>query len=194
MKYFNLRLLFLTFTLLTTSIEANELNERPVRGEEKAEVKIQMYGDFQCPFTRRGHELIKELLTEITVDFSITFHHFPLEFHEHAFLAHKYATCSIPAGKFWDMHDALFGLVADKFNPKNIELAAKKLGLLTPTFSKCLSSKEVSEVIENDLKEAKKLKISGAPTFIIQGPKGAKVVPGAYPLAELKKFIQDVQY
>ncbi len=193
MKYAIISFL-IAFSMTPLLLKANDINVRPVRGEEKAEVKIEMYGDFQCPFTRRGHALIKELLSDITVDFSLTFHHFPLEFHEHAFLAHKYAICAIPSGKFWEMHDALFELTADKFNPKNIESAAKKIGLLSPQFSQCLISKEVSEVIDNDLKQAKKLKITGAPTFIIQGPKGAKVVPGAYPIAELKKYIQDVQY
>ena len=186
--------LFLTFIAFGYSLKANELNQRPFKGEEKAEVKIEMYGDYQCPFSKRSDKLIKELLNDITVDFSITFHHFPLKFHEHAFLAHQYAICAITSGKFWEMHSALFEIVADKFNPKNIELAAKKIGLLSPDFSKCLISKEVSDLIESDLQEAKKLKISSAPTFIIQGPKGTKVVPGSYSLAEMKKFIQDVNY
>lgn len=185
---------FVLAFLMALSLKAlaESIETIPERGELKSLVKIEMYGDYQCPFTRRGNKTMDEMLGDIRNDFSLTFRHHPLEFHEQARYAHKSAICAKEQGKFWEAHDEIFKLTGSDFTTINIDKIVGKIGLSKKQFMSCMNSKEVDAVIERDLKEANKLKINGTPSFVITGPKGTKILHGAYPAEDIKQAISEV--
>lgn len=188
MKTFFLALLMaLSLKALAESIETV-----PERGELKSEVKIEMYGDYQCPYTQRGNASMDKMLGDIRNDFSLSFRHHPLDYHEQARYAHKSAICAKEQGRFWEMHDELFKLSGAAFTTLNIDKITRNLGLSNKQFATCMNSKEAENIIARDLKEANRLKIDSTPTFIITGPKGSKVLKGAYPIEDIKKAIREV--
>ncbi|QDK42476.1 hypothetical protein DOM21_13670 [Bacteriovorax stolpii] len=177
---------------LSLKVVAESIDTIPERGELGSQVKVVMYGDYQCPFSARGNKTINEMSADIRNDFSFSMRHFPLEFHEHARYAHKGSICAKEQGKFWEMHDALFNIKYGSFNPKTIDGLVTKLDLNLPAFKKCMTSKEAEAILNRDMEEAKKLKISATPTFVIIGPKGQKILAGAYPAEEFKKAMKEV--
>lgn len=188
------KLFFLSLVMaMSVKVIAESIDNIPERGEVGSLVKIEMYGDYQCPFTQRANTTINELLKDIRNDFSFSMRHFPLDFHEHARYAHKTSICAQEQGKFWDMHDALFKIKYGSFKPKTIDGLVEKLDLNLKEFKKCMISKDAEAILNRDLTEAKKLGIMGTPYFIITGPKGKKILNGAYPLDDFKKAIVEVR-
>ena len=49
------------------------------------------------------------------------------------------------------------------------------------------------KTIERDIEEAKELKIQGTPYFIITGPRGTKILSGAYPRESFIEAINSVR-
>ena len=78
-------------------------------GPAGARVTLVLYGDYECPFTRGTHDVIRLLLRRGEIAFRYVFRHFPLaELHPHAVNAARAAEAAAHAGSFWPMHDALF--------------------------------------------------------------------------------------
>lgn len=187
------KLFFVSFLMaLSVKVIADPIDKIPERGELGSQVKIVMYGDYQCPFTARANQTIKDLASDIKNDFSFSMRHLPLDFHEHARYAHKSAICALEQGQFWEMHDALFKIQYGHFNPKTIDRLTEKLGLNIPEFKKCMISKEAEAILNRDMAEAKKLKVESTPRFFIIGPKGQRELAGAYPAEEFQKAMKEV--
>src|SRR5678815_268034 len=78
-------------------------------GNVKADITLVEYGDFQCPYCRRAHPLVKRLLKEKGEVLHFVFRNFPLrEIHPHAYISAVTAEAAGKQGKFWQMHDLIF--------------------------------------------------------------------------------------
>ncbi|HET6583211.1 MAG TPA: thioredoxin domain-containing protein, partial [Nannocystaceae bacterium] len=84
--------------------------DAPMLGPENALVTIIVFSDFQCPFCARVQPTLAELRKQHPDDLRIVFRHMPLTMHPHARAAAKAAIAADRQGKFWRMHDFLFGL------------------------------------------------------------------------------------
>lgn len=119
---------------------------------------------------------------------------FPLEsLHKLAFKAAEAASCAGEQGKYWEMHDRLFG------NQKNLEpwtAHAEAVGIDVARFEECLNSGRPDTEIRKDMAEGQKAGVSGTPTFFLAytDPKSSKVktaarLTGAQPYAAFKATI-----
>ena len=179
-------LLILIFVLAITSKSYAELSPR---GNPNSLVQVIMTGDYQCPFTKRGYETINELLKDDQAAFYLTYKNMPLDFHDYALKAARIAICSDEQNKFWETSDELFKLQDKKmFNEEGF----KTLSLDKKILEDCLTNNRYQSAIDEDKKYIEKNKIIGTPHFKIIGPRGTKVLPGAYPKEELKKAILEV--
>ncbi|MEV0149795.1 MULTISPECIES: Na+/H+ antiporter NhaA [unclassified Nonomuraea] len=80
-----------------------------VRGPADAKVTIVEYGDFECPYCGRLEPILDELLSRHP-DVRVVFRHFPLRtLHPRAMSAALVSEAAAREGKFWEMHDVLFG-------------------------------------------------------------------------------------
>lgn len=158
----------------------------PARGPENAPVTIVEFSDFQCPFCSRAVGTVEEVMKAYPDKVRLVFRQFPLEFHKQAPKAAEAALCANDQGKFWQMHDKLFG------NQKALEVPAlkgyaKELGLDTAKFDKCLDSGEKAAVVKADQADGQKLGVNGTPAFFINGI----LLSGAQPFDEFKSIIDD---
>ena len=89
-------------------------------------------------------------------------------------------------GKFWEMHDKLFGNQQALDRP-SIEKYAGEIGLNMAKFRQALDSGAFKERVKKDSEEGTKAGANGTPTFFING---AKLV-GAQPVDSFKKLIDE---
>ncbi|MCL4243997.1 MAG: thioredoxin domain-containing protein [Candidatus Dadabacteria bacterium] len=158
------------------------LEDVPYKGNKDAEVVVVEYSDFQCPFCKRGKDMLPDILKSYDGKIKISFKQLPLRNHNWAMPAAVASVCAYQQGndKFWAMHDKLFD------NQKQITLEnseqkfkeyAKEIGLDTKKFDACVASPEVKAQVEKDVAEATAIGVQSTPTFVVNG----MIVPGANP-------------
>jgi len=92
------------------------------------------------------------------------FRHFPLSIHPMAKPAAIAAQCASEQGKFWEFYTALFQV--SKLDDTAIQSAVRSTRIDRSTWSKCLTGTAVGAV-QNDLEEAKRLRLRATPAFVI---------------------------
>lgn len=145
-----------------------------VEGQGKTGVRLVEYGDYQCPACEQYYQPVKEAVAKYSKDIYFQFRNFPLtNLHPNAFAAARAAEAAGLQDKYWGMHDLLYqnqNAWAQSSNPMN-EFAdyAKQLDLNVDQFKNDFKSVEVNDAINADMAEGSKLKITGTPTFFIDG-------------------------
>lgn len=163
-------------------MEKISLENVPTKGAEDAPVTIVEYSDFQCPFCKRGKDMLPDLLKEYDGKVKISYKQLPLQNHNWAKPAAIASLCAYEQGndKFWAFHDTLFDNQKDitlENSTEKFNAFAKEVGLDTKKFDACLDSPEVKAAVEKDMKEAVAIGVQSTPTFVIEG----MIVPGANP-------------
>jgi protein-disulfide isomerase len=177
---------------LVATTQARAANFVP-RGPKEAPVTIVMFGDFECPFTQRGVQIVADLVKEMPKDLKVVFRNYPLSFHPNARTAAQAAVCAEKQNKFWEMHDGLFAVPRGGLSPEAIFAVAKQAGLDMTAYAACMTSEETDKEVERDIQEGNLLGVMGTPNYVLVGPKGLKKVNGAYPASEMKSYIKEVQ-
>jgi protein-disulfide isomerase len=116
----------------------------------------------------------------------LVFKHLPLAMHAKAPAAHAAAEAAARQGKFWEMHDRIFGNQAEMSPEKYAEYAAQ-IGLDVARFKKDVESAEVKAKIDRDAQEAAALGVTGTPAFFVNG----RYLSGAQPFPAFKQLIDE---
>lgn len=143
-------------------------------GPSDAKVTIVEFGDYQCPACGVYHPIVKQLLQDYSGKVSLTFRHFPLPQHQNALPAAIAAEAAGKQGKFWDMHDMLYGHQSEWETATTNGVFtdyAKRLGLDEAQFTQDLTSPELKDRVMRDAKAGQVLGISSTPTFFVNGKK-----------------------
>jgi protein-disulfide isomerase len=160
-------------------------DNRAAVGPKDAPVTIVEYSDFQCPFCKRGHSTMDQVLKEYNGKVRLVFKDFPIDrIHPLAMPSAKmYEAIALQdvdkATKFKDM---VFNQ-QDELNQKGekfLEEAAKKVGANVAKAKKDADGEEVTKRIAADRAEAEKFGFSGTPGYLINGIS----LKGAYPYDE----------
>ncbi|HEX4965641.1 MAG TPA: thioredoxin domain-containing protein [Thermoanaerobaculia bacterium] len=158
----------------------------PAEGPASAPVTIVEFSDFQCPFCSRLTPTLKQVKDKYGDKVRIVFRQFPLPMHQNAQKAAEAALCANDQGKFWQLHDAMFGnqsaLGVDQLKAK-----AAELGLKADDFNKCLDSGAKVAAVEADKKAGSEAGVNGTPAMFING----RFISGAVPLENLTSVIDD---
>ena len=156
----------------------------PSKGPEKAPVTIIEFSDFECPYCSRAAKTIEQLFNNNAGRIRLVFRSFPLGFHQNAKKAAEAGLCANEQGKFWQMHDAMFGdqenLTVDALKAK-----AASVGLDAAAFATCLDSGKFAGQVEADMKAGAEAGVEGTPAFIING----QLVSGARSLEEFQMAV-----
>jgi len=146
-------------------------------GEPDAPVKIQEYGDLQCPFCKANAEEVTPPVIETAVrngEASITFNNFVI-IGPQSVPAGEAAIAAGAQGKAWNFIELFYrnqgeensGYVTEAF----IESIGKKSGIPDlARWNKERKSHKYKKQIEAESKEAAKLGFEGTPSFAIEGP------------------------
>jgi len=171
-----------------------------IRGNPDAPVKIVEYSDFECPFCKRFHETMKQVMDEYGKDGQVAwvYRHFPLD-QLHPVKARKEAVateCAAELGgndAFWKYADRFFELTPSN-NQTNIDTVlpqiAKEIGLDDAKFASCLASKKYDAHIEENVQNAVATGGNGTPWSIVVGKNGKQYpLSGAQPYTSVKQLI-----
>lgn len=171
-----------------------------IRGNPNAPVKIVEYSDFECPFCKRFHDTMKQVMDEYGKDGKVAwiYRHFPLD-QLHPVKARKEAVateCAAELGgndAFWKYADRFFELTPSN-NQTNIDTVlpqiAKEIGLDEAKFASCLASTKYDKHIEEEVQNAQATGGNGTPWSIVVGKNGKQYpLSGAQPLEAVKQLI-----
>jgi len=172
-----------------------------IRGNPNASVKIVEYSDMECPFCKRFHSTMQQVMNEYGKNGKVAwvYRHFPLD-QLHPVKARAEAVAAECAGElgesdaFWKYTDRFFELTPSN-NQTNIATAlpqiAREIGLNETKFNSCLTSKKYDKHIQDDLDNATATGGNGTPWSIIITASGKKYpLSGAQPYETVKQLIE----
>ena len=143
-------------------------------GPANAAVKIEEFGDFECPPCGLFHPILKQMYQEFGDKVQITFREFPLvPPHQHAVAAASAAEAAGLQGKFWEMHGMIFEHQKEwkvAFDARPIfEGYAKEIGLDVERYKRDVQSDRVEQRIFLDGKRGHSLGVNSTPTVFLNG-------------------------
>ena len=97
----------------------------PIKGRKEAPVTIVEFSDYQCPYCSKLQPTLNQVLAAYPKDVKLVFKDFPLSFHQQAKNAAKAARAAGEQGKYWEMHDLIFGNFNQLSDNSYKEFAAK---------------------------------------------------------------------
>jgi protein-disulfide isomerase len=157
----------------------------PARGPADAPVTIVEFADFQCPFCVRAEETLERLRHEYPGQIRFVWRDLPLPFHPEARPAAIAARAAGAQGKFWAMHDRLYGASTGPLGRERYERDAAQLGLDLGRFRAALDAETGKAGIDADALAATKAGATGTPTFYVNG----KRLVGAQPYESWKPLV-----
>jgi protein-disulfide isomerase len=163
-----------------------DLRDAPVAGRKDAPVTVVVYSDFECPFSARASTTIAELQKKYGDKVRVAFKEHPLPIHTQARPAARAALAADEQGRFWPMHDAMFGK-ACAVDQGSFDACAERAGLDMARYHAALTDPRLDARIDADLAEGHALGVAGTPTYFIDGRR----VIGAQPLEDLSAVIDD---
>ncbi len=165
---------------------------RITKGSSDAPITIVEYSDFECPFCARGANTVTDLMKKYPGKVRFIYKHLPLSFHPNAMLSAQYyeAIAVQSPEKAMKFHDQIFAQQSKlKKGEAFLTKLAKDLKVDLIKLKKDINSDQVMNIINTDIKEAKKFGMSGTPGFIINGIP----VRGAYPASYFDEIIKKLQ-
>lgn len=171
-----------------------------IRGNPSAPVKIVEYSDMECPFCKRFHSTMQQVMDEYGKDGKVAwvYRHFPLDsIHSQARTEAVATECANELGgsdAFWKYTDRFFELTPSN-NQTNIATVlpqiAREIGLDEAKFNSCFTSKKYDEHIQDDLDNATATGGNGTPWSIVVTASGKKYpLSGAQPYEAVKQLIE----
>lgn len=171
------------------------------KGNKDAKVSLIQYSDLICPSCSY---LSTQIMPTIEKEFIDT-GKVKFEFRPMAFIADGStqagmgAFCAVEQNKFWDYHDAVYSVVADKtlrqnLDPKtqvildaaSVEQIAASVGVDTVKFNDCIDTKTHLSDITSATTTAQRHGVSGTPYLLING----QHYQGDITLASIEAYIK----
>lgn len=182
--------------------EQKEITVKPISGADhvlgdaSADIVVIEYSDLECPFCKRFHNTMHQVVTAYNGKVAWAYRHFPLDqLHSKARKEAEATECAAELGgneKFWAYIDRLM-----EVTPANNGLDAAELpkiaayvGLDKAKFSTCLESGKYAAAIQTSVQDAMAAGAQGTPYSVVITKSGKKsVIPGALPLEQVKGII-----
>lgn len=164
-----------------------------IRGNKNAKLSLVEYSDYECPFCKRFHPTMQELLKTYENKIRWVYRHYPLSFHANAKIEAEASECVAELGgndKFWEFTDKIFerteangtGFALDKLGP-----LASELGINQTEFQTCLDSGKYEKLVKDQIADGTAGGVNGTPaTFVIDSKGNSQIVVGAQPIEALK--------
>ena len=154
-----------------------EFTKDPSIGPADAPITIIEFSDFQCPFCRKTHQVLKELRREFGPRIRLIYKNFPLDsdcnpalnfrMHPNSCLAAYASECAYLNGCFEEFYEKL--IHAQNYSPASILTMASECGIDPEKFRQCLNSSRVQQMVKKDIEDALRLGIKGTPMLVING-------------------------
>ncbi|MBK7975357.1 MAG: thioredoxin domain-containing protein [Deltaproteobacteria bacterium] len=171
-----------------------KLEGQPFRGAADAKVTIVEYSDFQCPYCKRGYDVIEQqVLKEYGDKVKFYYKHYPLPFHPWAEPAAVAVECareqSVDA--YWATYHGFFERQNDVKEPANVKAVAKDILAKTKTkidmkaWQECYDGQKTLAAVKAQAEEGASVGVNGTPAYFING----QSLEGAQPFEAFKGVI-----
>lgn len=166
-----------------------------IRGVKDAKVTVIEYVDLECPFCKRFHPTLQQLLKEYPNDVSWVYRHFPLDaLHSKARKEAEALECAGEQGKFWEMTDKIFEVTPsnDGLDMSTLPTLAQQVGVANlQLFQSCLDSGKYADHVAADLADAQAAGGQGTPYSVVLVANGEKFpLSGAQPYSAVKQLVE----
>jgi len=168
-----------------TGMAAGMEGGHPWIGAANPKVTITEYSDYECPYCRRGHQMVRQFVQQNKDEVRLVHRNYPLdkacnpniqeEFHQHACRLAFLAVCAGEQGRFWEANDYLFDHARDD-PPPGPQTLSEVLDIDRNKLEECIRGSGRSHVL-NDIKDGDKIGVEGTPTFQV----GNQVLMGELP-------------
>jgi protein-disulfide isomerase len=160
----------------------------PVVGNNKGDVTVIEFFDYNCPYCKKAFSEIAQLM-EKDKQVKVIMKEFPI-LSKGSEEAAKVALAIKLQGKYWEFHRAVQE-TQGQVNEAAALRVAEKLGADMAKLRKDMASAEVKKEIDDTRALAAKLGIQGTPHFLV----GDRVIPGAPEnlLEQMQKLVMEVR-
>ena len=97
-------------------------------GPKDALITLVHYGDFECPYSKDVHDIVREIREKHPMGVRFAFRHFPVRVHPNALAAAVASEAAAQQGGFWLMHDRLYAHQLE-LRPDQLAAHAEAVGL-----------------------------------------------------------------
>ncbi len=167
-----------------------------IRGNKDADVVLVNYSDYECPFCKRFHPTMLQVMKEYGSKVAWVYRHYPLSFHQNAQKEAEASECVAELGgndAFWKFTDKIYERTTSNgtgFALTDLGPLAAEIGLDKSKFQQCLDSGKYTKYVQDAEAGGAKAGVSGTPGTILVSKSGKRdFVNGAQPIEQLKQQI-----
>lgn len=170
-----------------------------VKGNPDAPITVVEFSDLECPFCKRFHPTVEQLLAEYPNEVNWVYRHFPLDsLHRKARPEAVATECAGELGGndgFWAMTDRIFAETPsnDGLDLSLLPQFAEDIGLDRGAFEACQSSGRHDQRIQQQYDQAIAAGGRGTPFSVIVAGDQNVPVSGAVPYQQLKSVIDSLR-
>lgn len=168
-----------------------------ILGDANASLTIIEFSDTECPFCKRFHATMQQVVKEYPGKVRWVYRHFPLtQLHSKAAKEAEATECAYELGgndAFWAYLDRIFEITPSNNNldPAQLPQIAEFLRLDVKKFNECLESGKYAKKVDADLQDAVGAGGDGTPYTVVIDKKGNKeAIRGAQPYENVKALIE----
>lgn len=141
------------------------------QGPESALATLVVYGDYECPYTRKALLVVRQARKQMGDRLRFIFRNFPLtKIHPHALRAAEAAEAAAAQGpeQFWQMHTYLFAH-QDALDEPGLRQAAIAAGLDMARYETDMAAHAQMGRIQEDYEGGLESGVMGTPTLFVNG-------------------------
>ena len=168
------------------------------KGAEDAPITIVEYSDTECPFCKRFHDTMNQVIENYGESVKWVYRHAPLDsLHRKARREAMALECAGDIGgneAFWAYTDELFRITPanDGLVDSQLFTIAQDVGLNETKFTDCLESEKFATDVQADLEDAQKAGLRGTPYSVMMVGDQKIPISGAQPYTQIEQIIQSV--
>jgi protein-disulfide isomerase len=184
------------------TVDAAELAIRPddhILGNPKADVVLIEWSDLECPFCKRHHDTMNQIVKDFDGKVEWVFRYYPLDFHTYSKKESEAAECANEIGGpngFWSFVDTVFTVTSgnNSLDRAKLDPIAKTAGIDGAKFSACLDSGKMAARVKEDMDSGVRAGVQGTPFTVAYNRKTGKqtVINGALPLEAVKAQLAQI--
>lgn len=182
------------------NLRAVDARRDHIRGNLEAPVTLIEYSDFECPFCKKFHPTVVQLMENNPDKLRWVYRHYPLDFHNPGAQQQAEAAECIAElsgnDAFWQYTDLLYQRTrggGNGFALANLRPLAEEIGVDGDAFGACMASGRMSARVDEDHSNGVAIGVSGTPAGIFINRQGEmRFVVGAQPLEEVQALLDEL--
>ena len=169
-----------------------------IRGDKNAKVSIIEFSDTECPFCKRFHITMKQVMAEYDGKVNWVYRHFPLDsLHSKARNEAHATECAASLGgtdAYWKYLDRIFEITPsnDGLDPAELPKIAQQVGLDVKKFNDCQKAKTFAGKIQEQENQAIAAGGQGTPYSVIVSGDQKIPINGALPFEQIKPVLDSL--